>query len=205
MDYKNLFFRFFVSLIFLSIYLTIGIMDKNYLFFIVFLLYFFVLFEVVTKFNKKIIIIIYILLSLISFIIYFIYFFDYIVFNFFILTVVTFDIFSYVFGSFFGKTKILPNLSPNKTLEGLIFGIVFSNFLSIIYLYIYNQITLYYLVFLNFIIIFSFMGDMIESNFKRKSLIKNSSNLIPGHGGFFDRIDSFILSINILLIFSLIK
>ena len=53
------------------------------------------------------------------------------------------------------------------------------------------------------IIIFSFVGDLIQSYSKRKSKLKNSGNLIPGHGGFFDRFDSLIMSSYALLIFSI--
>ena len=52
------------------------------------------------------------------------------------------------------------------------------------------------------IIITCFFGDLVESMFKRLSNINNSSNLIPGHGGFFDRIDGFVMSIIIFLLFN---
>ena len=59
------------------------------------------------------------------------------------------------------------------------------------------------LIFINVLIIFAIMGDLIESFFKRKNNIKHSSNLLPGHGGFFDRFDSFLPSVIFLLLYSL--
>ncbi|MDC0037918.1 phosphatidate cytidylyltransferase, partial [Alphaproteobacteria bacterium] len=96
-------------------------------------------------------------------------------------------------GSLIGRKKIL-SISPNKTYEGLLGGIICTTIFMIIFNYIF--IDLYdfnfFLIILS-IIFLSFLGDIIESYFKRLSNIKNSSTLIPGHGGFLDRFDSFIL------------
>ena len=58
------------------------------------------------------------------------------------------------------------------------------------------------IILINFTIIISIVGDLIESYFKRKNNIKDSSKYLPGHGGYFDRFDSFIASIIMLTVFS---
>ena len=205
MDYKNFLFRGLVSLIFIFIYLLIYTTNANYLLIFVALIYLLVSIEIINHFKKKIIRIPYIFSSFLIFCLFFFLYFDLIVFNLFLLTIVCFDIFSYLFGSKFGKNKILPNISPNKTKEGLIFGIIFSNIFSILYAIEFYELNLFTILLINFLILFSFIGDIIESYLKRLSNIKNSSSYLPGHGGFFDRFDSFILSIYILLFFGLIK
>ena len=124
-------------------------------------------------------------------------------FNLFISIIILFDSFSYIIGKIFGKTKIAFSFSPNKTLEGLIGGIFFSFIISIFYCIIFNiNISLYLILFIFLIIFSSFIGDMIESYFKRINNLKNSSNYLPGHGGFFDRFDSLIFSILTYSIFN---
>ena len=88
----------------------------------------------------------------------------------------------------------------SKTLEGLIGGIIFSFFI-VTYLYKYlliNNINIY--LFIGIIIGSAFLGDVFESYFKRLNNLKDSSNLLPGHGGFFDRFDSFVFSFPIFSI-----
>ena len=92
--------------------------------------------------------------------------------------------------------KKLIKISPNKTYEGLLGGIIIALFLSLLFSYLFGMIINFDLIIFIFIIIISsFIGDLIESYFKRKSNLKNSSEFIPGHGGVFDRFDSFIFSI----------
>jgi phosphatidate cytidylyltransferase len=116
-----------------------------------------------------------------------------------ILCITCFDSSSYLFGKIFGKKKILNKISPNKTYEGLIGGIMLTNLISlIIYLNfdIYKtNVNLNFFFFTNIVILFSFFGDLIQSYFKRFNNLKDSSNFLPGHGGFFDRFDSFLLVI----------
>ena len=97
---------------------------------------------------------------------------------------------------------IFKNISPKKTLEGYVGGFVLTNLIMItFFLIIEKNINLIYLLFfINFIIVFSIIGDLIQSYFKRKNHIKDSSSFLPGHGGFFDRFDSFLAS-NIFLLF----
>ena len=93
-----------------------------------------------------------------------------------------------------GKKKIFTSISPNKTYEGLIGGIVFTSIIMVLFNLYFTDINVFNLLLIILSIIFlSFWGDIIESYFKRLSNIKNSSTLIPGHGGFLDRFDSFIL------------
>ena len=116
-------------------------------------------------------------------------------FNLFILIVISFDIFSYVIGKNFGKNK-LTKISPNKTYEGLFGGFIISLFLSLLFAFIFEIIVNIELIFyILLIILCAFTGDIIESYFKRKNDLKNSSEFIPGHGGVFDRFDSFLFSI----------
>jgi len=104
------------------------------------------------------------------------------------------DIFAYLMGRRFGKFKIFPKISPNKTLEGYIGGSFCSLLLfSIIFLYL-NLSNLYLILYLIIIIISSFIGDLYVSFFKRKLNIKDLGKLFPGHGGILDRIDSWLFS-----------
>lgn len=195
MDYKNLSLRFINSLILISIYTFLIYINSNLIIILCIIIYFIIFYEIFKYFKIntfKILIINSI--SLLFFIIYASNSFNIIYFNLLILIIISFDISSYFFGSFFGKTKILKNLSPKKSLEGFIAGIIFSNLTSFLYIYYYNIIlnTFFYT---NLIILSAFIGDLINSYFKRINNLKDSSLLLPGHGGFYDRFDSFIICI----------
>ena len=196
MVYKNFFLRLIFSLIFIFVYLICSIINLNYIFYLILIIYILIVFEIFYYFKSyKLIPLIYVLIS-------FIFFFNinfnkeyFTNFNLFILTVITFDVFSYIAGKFFGKKK-LTKISPNKTIEGLLGGIITSLFFSLFFAFILNlQLNFNLIFFIVMIIISAFIGDIIESFFKRKNNLKNSSNLIPGHGGVFDRFDSFLFSI----------
>jgi len=121
------------------------------------------------------------------------------------LIIANFDTFSYLIGASFGHKKIFKKISPNKSYIGL-FGGVFFTIIIIFYInYLFSFIEYNKLIYLIIFYIFlSFWGDVLESMFKRISIIKNSSNFIPGHGGIFDRFDSFIFCAYGLYLYSLI-
>jgi len=100
---------------------------------------------------------------------------------------------AWFFGKKFGKKKLWPSISPKKTINGAIGGSILSVIMA-------SVISFFALGKLNIGIIFAFLilscfaqlGDLIESKLKRQAGIKDSSNLIPGHGGIYDRVDSLI-------------
>ena len=99
------------------------------------------------------------------------------------------DISAYFFGSIIGGPKIIPNISPNKTVSGFVGGIIVPIFFCTIIFFKNSNIS--NIIFLSFLFsIISQFGDLIESGFKRYCFVKDSSNLIPGHGGLLDRLDS---------------
>ncbi len=196
MDYNNFLLRLLFSLVFISSYLVLAYMNFNYVFYLIILIYFLVFLELLKNFkNYQLIPIIYIFISFIFFILIDFNNEIFLTFNLFIFIVITFDIFSYIVGKIFGKNKLI-NISPNKTIEGLLGGFICSFILSIIFSYFINKsINLELFFFVTLIIISAFIGDIIESFYKRKNNLKNSSEFIPGHGGVFDRFDSFLFSI----------
>ncbi|KGG15436.1 MULTISPECIES: phosphatidate cytidylyltransferase [unclassified Prochlorococcus] len=116
------------------------------------------------------------------------------------LMIVASDIGSYYFGRIFGKIPLTP-ISPSKTIEGAVLGIFCSIFIGILTSYILN------LDFFGFLLssllgalvgLLAIVGDLIESMLKRDAGIKDSGNVLPGHGGIFDRIDSYIFTPSIV-------
>ena len=103
------------------------------------------------------------------------------------------DIFAYFVGYLFGKHKLIPKVSPKKTIEGSIGGIVGSTLGCIIFGYILNlDLTAMILIGSLGSIVAQF-GDLFASSIKRYVGIKDYGKLIPGHGGILDRFDSVIL------------
>ena len=197
MVYNNLLKRIYLSIILLSIYIFVCLYNFELVFYLIIIIFLITLYEVISNFkNYKILIILYLSISFyslttLSFNNETIY-----IFNLMIFIIIIFDIFSFSVGKLFGKIKFLYKISPNKTLEGLSGGIFFSIILSIIYCYFFNIIIDLNLFYFIIILMFSaFIGDIVESIFKRFNNLKNSSNLLPGHGGFFDRFDSFIFTL----------
>ena len=108
------------------------------------------------------------------------------------------DIGAYFAGKTFGKHKLLPRVSPGKTLEGLLGGLLLAEVLAVIamiYLGWSGRSLVFGLVGTLVVVLFSVVGDLTESLFKREQGLKDSSNLLPGHGGIMDRIDSLTAAI----------
>ena len=110
---------------------------------------------------------------------------------------------AYFLGTAFGKHKLFPRVSPNKSWEGAIFGFIFA----IISMVVLKSILLTFISWTDSIVIgliiglFGQMGDLVESLFKRDAGVKDSSNVIPGHGGILDRFDSLICSSPFIFIY----
>ncbi len=117
------------------------------------------------------------------------------------------DICAYGTGKMYGKHKLIKAVSPGKTIEGLIGGIIGAILISQIFLTLAphnspllliskSELSLITIV----TILFSILGDLVESMFKRLANIKDSSKLIPGHGGVLDRIDSLLSAIPVFFL-----
>ena len=114
------------------------------------------------------------------------------------------DIGGYLFGKSFGKHKIFPVTSPKKTYEGLLGSLAFLFLIQSFSWYFFDNFSLSeFLAISVLIFIGSIYGDYFESFFKRKYHIKDSGNLIPGHGGLLDRLDSAIYTIPLITILCL--
>ena len=133
------------------------------------------------------------------------------------------DVFAFFFGKLIGKRFIFPNVSPNKTLEGTLAGLIFPSLLIVSLNYFFNEFQIIgneyfndftvfssivdsFGYFLASIIFFlcsfaSITGDLVASKSKRLLNIKDFGNLLPGHGGILDRIDSHLFCIPVILIF----
>ena len=108
------------------------------------------------------------------------------------------DVGAYLVGSIIGKTPLFPEISPNKTMEGFVGGVIFVLiFLLVIYFFNFMSLDLVMAALLS--LPFAFVGDYFESQLKRDKSIKDSGSLIPGHGGIWDRLDSHIAVVPIFI------
>jgi len=115
----------------------------------------------------------------------------------FIITIMT-DTYAYIIGSLIGRHKLLKDISPNKTLEGMIAGTMFGTLIATSYYIavIDPNINTWLVAFVTFFLsILGQFGDLVFSAIKRYFNIKDFSNIMPGHGGILDRLDSIIFVI----------
>lgn len=112
------------------------------------------------------------------------------------------DTFAFIVGKSIGKRKLYERVSPKKTVEGFIGGIIFAviaGYLISIY-YIEGATTIWMIIAL-IVGVFGTIGDLIESKFKRIAAVKDSGAIMPGHGGVLDRLDSVIFASPIVFLF----
>ena len=115
------------------------------------------------------------------------------------------DTFAYIVGKSIGKRKLFEKVSPKKTIEGFVGGVVFAVLASYIiskyYIEIVESNTFIWIITALIVSIFGTIGDLIESKFKRIAGVKDSGSIMPGHGGILDRLDSVIFATPIIFLF----
>ena len=114
-----------------------------------------------------------------------------------LITVIT-DTFALITGMYIGKNKLAPSISPHKTIEGFIGGALMGTFVATTFYFtvIDSNISLVILILTTaFLSVVGQLGDLVFSSIKRTYGVKDFSNLIPGHGGILDRLDSIIFVI----------
>ncbi len=124
-----------------------------------------------------------------------------------IILIWTNDTFAYLVGKNFGKNKLFPSISPKKTIEGFVGGMIFTVICGLLLAnYYINANSPYIWIIIALIVsVFSTIGDLIESKFKRSAGVKDSGKIMPGHGGILDRLDSIIFVVPFIYLFYLIK
>tara|TARA_B100001057_G_scaffold488507_1_gene572959 strand:- start:609 stop:1226 length:618 start_codon:yes stop_codon:yes gene_type:complete len=194
--------RIFSSIILLPIALYFMLMGSFYLIFLIIICFLVSSYEwnkMTKKLNYKILGFIFLIFSFYTFYQLSI---DFIILIPFFICVST-DIGGYIFGKIFKGPK-LTKISPNKTYAGMIGGYFLSIlFVSLYFNYLNHYVTITWFVTTILISSVSQIGDIIISYFKRLSKVKNTGNLIPGHGGLLDRIDGMIFAFPIYYLIQL--
>jgi phosphatidate cytidylyltransferase len=115
------------------------------------------------------------------------------------------DTFAYLVGKGVGKRKLMEKISPKKTIEGFFGGMagaLLASFIFFKFTSIYNLIFWLFLALL--VSVLGTIGDLIQSKFKRLAGVKDSGNIMPGHGGVYDRLDSIIFASPFIYLFIII-
>lgn len=111
------------------------------------------------------------------------------------------DTAAYFVGKFFGKHKLAPHISPNKTVEGSLGGLFFTVLFAFTIANIFQYSVSLMMLLAIIVNVFAQLGDLVESAIKRQAKIKDSGNLLPGHGGILDRFDSALFAIPAVYLF----
>ena len=117
----------------------------------------------------------------------------------------TFDSFAYLFGSRYGRNKILPKISPKKSWEGFIGGYISTLTISFILMNYQAKLLEEYIIIAFILPVTATFGDLIASYYKRKSNVKDYGKIIPGHGGIIDRLDAIFITIPVVFIIKMIQ
>lgn len=115
------------------------------------------------------------------------------------------DTFAYLVGKFFGKHKMAPKISPKKTWEGYAGGVVLTLVLSYFVEMYQPQLRGNWMIVGFLIAAFAPLGDLVESQLKRTFGVKDSGNIIPGHGGVLDRLDSFLICVPVVYLYFILE
>lgn len=119
------------------------------------------------------------------------------------------DTFAFIIGKSIGRRKLLEKVSPKKTIEGFIGGLIFAllsgYFISKYYFmpkeYYFKKSVFIWMIIALIVSVFGTIGDLVESKFKRIAQVKDSGTIMPGHGGILDRLDSVIFVAPIIFLF----
>lgn len=115
------------------------------------------------------------------------------------------DTFAYLTGKFFGKHKMAPKISPKKTWEGFAGGVVLTLILGFFVEQYFPELRGNWMIVGFLVSVFAPLGDLVESQLKRSFAVKDSGNIIPGHGGILDRLDSFIICVPVIYLYFILE
>ena len=115
------------------------------------------------------------------------------------------DTFAYLTGKFFGKHKMAPKISPKKTWEGFAGGVVLTLILGFFVEQYFPDLRGNWTIIGFLVSVFAPLGDLVESQLKRSFAVKDSGNIIPGHGGVLDRLDSFIICVPVVYLYFILE
>ena len=115
------------------------------------------------------------------------------------------DTFAYLTGRFFGKHKMAPKISPKKTWEGFAGGVILTLILSFFIEKFHPDLRGNWMIVGFLVSVFAPLGDLVESQLKRTFGVKDSGNIIPGHGGILDRLDSFIIVAPVVYLYFILE
>ena len=115
------------------------------------------------------------------------------------------DSFAYFTGKFFGKHKMAPKISPKKTWEGFAGGVILTLILAFFIEQNFPELRGNWMIVGFLVAVFGPFGDLVESQLKRTFGVKDSGNVIPGHGGILDRLDSFIICAPVVYLYFILE
>lgn len=113
----------------------------------------------------------------------------------------TLDSMAYFVGRFLGKKLLFPRISPKKTWEGSLGGAAFCMVLGYAFTFWMDEVSWNWMIVAALIAVLGQLGDLVESMFKRSMNLKDSGNILPGHGGILDRFDGFLLVLPFLFLY----